>query len=524
VTPLGAGTGNRTAPDPAGKGGVRFARPRVGGSELALAGVLLVGLALRIWLIRAWRPAFLGYPDATGYIDAARVSAGGLLFWNPYRPAGYPLFLTWLHGLDGRLIFAIVVQHAMGLVAALLTYLTVARFARRRWVALLPAAVIALSGSELYLEHAALSETLYTFLTITALWCAARSYGTRGWAEVLWLLVAGVLIGASGPVRSIGVFVGIVIVVWAIATRRGWGRRLLCGSVVAVGIVLSLGGFLVYRHSETRSWGLTATTGETLYARTAVFANCHDFTPPAGTAALCPPNGQPRLGPTAYMFDPRSPALRDFGPPPDPRNGGPYVWAPDSKLEKFAIAAIVNQPWAFAWTTIQGAVKYVAPELGPSNLLEWNHDTLIAQLRNPQIAGLATPELGAYYPQDQTIHHSMTALDDYARAAKVEGPVTAILLLLMLCGFILARGPRRALAGLLGWTTVVMMLAPVALLFYGARYATPAYGPLAAAAAVGLDELVALVSRRSEIAASPRWRRLRTFPRLRHRGLGSRPV
>jgi hypothetical protein len=68
-----------------------------------------------------------------------------------------------------------------------------------------------------------------------------------------------------------------------------------------------------------------------------------------------------------------------------------------------------------------------------------------------------------------------------------------------------------------------MMLAPVALLFYGARYATPAYGPLAATAAVGLDELVELVSRRSRITISLHWRGLKAFPRLRHQAVDPVP-
>src|SRR5947209_13233727 len=126
---------------------------RLGPSEAGLIAVLAAGAALRIWLIHTWRPAFLGYPDAAAYIAAARLKPQGLVFWNPYRPAGYPIFLSWLHAIHGGLTFVIVVQHAIGLLVAVLLYTAVARFARRRWVALLPAIVVAFSGSELYLEH-----------------------------------------------------------------------------------------------------------------------------------------------------------------------------------------------------------------------------------------------------------------------------------------------------------------------------------------------------------------------------------
>lgn len=206
----------------AAKRAVARARARIGGPELALGVVLLVGLGLRVWLIHALRPAFLGYPDATGYIAAARLKPEGLLFWNQYRPAGYPLFLSLLHGIHDGLAFVIDIQHLMGLLTALLLYLAVARFVANRWVAVLPAAVVALSGSQLYLEHSPLSETLYTFLVIAALWCAAHSYGSVGWREQVWLLAAGLLIGLSGPVRSVGVFVALALIGWAAATKRGW--------------------------------------------------------------------------------------------------------------------------------------------------------------------------------------------------------------------------------------------------------------------------------------------------------------
>ncbi len=82
--------------------------------------------------------------------------------------------------------------------------------------------------------------------------------------------------------------------------------------------------------------------------------------------------------------------------------------------------------------------------------------------------------------------------DSYAIHARVEGPLTAVLVILMLAGWVLARGRDRSAAGLLGWTTLVMALAPVALLFYSVRYATPMYGPLAAGAAIGLDQVIGL--------------------------------
>jgi hypothetical protein len=462
---------------------------RLGRTELALAGILLVGAALRLWLTLAWRPAFVGYPDSTTYLYAAQASSQGLIFYNAFRPAGYPLFLTWLHAIYANLTFVVVIQHLMGLLAALLLYLTVARFTVRRWVALLPAAVVAFSGAEIYLEHSALSEALYTLLLVAALWCAGRSVDSQAGRRWLWLGAAGLLIGSSSPVRSIGVVLAPVLIVWAALTVQGRRPRLTAAAVVLLGFCLGLGPYLIYQHSDTGTWGLTRTTGDTLYGRSAFFANCADFTPPPGTSALCQPP-MPGENIDFYLYNPASPAVRLYGiaPPPNPPN---YSWPADKKLEAFALSAISHQPLTYAWSAIEGLVKYVIPGFGTPAMIGWSHSELIVGLHDPtQEAATDHGEVASYYPGEPIVHHSIGALDAYANAARVEGPLTAILLLLMVAGFFASRGRARLLAGLFGWSTTVMIVVPVLVLYYQARYAAPAYGPLAASAAIGLDQVL----------------------------------
>lgn len=462
-------------------------RTRIGRTELALAGILLVGALIRVWLIYAWRPAFVGYPDSSTYLYAAQASGHGLLFWNDYRPAGYPLFLSWLHALDASLTFVITIQHLMGLLAALLLYLTVARFAARRWVALIPAAVVALSGSEIYLEHSALSESLYTLLLVAAIWCAGRSVDSDNVRRALWLGGAGLLIGLSAPVRSTGIFVAPVLIGWAAVTARERWTRIGAAGAVLLGFCVAFFPYLIYQHSYTGTWGLTRATGDTIYARAAIFANCSDFTPPAGTSGLCQPPGSRNQNADWYMFDSGSPAVQLFGiaPSPQPPN---YGWPADSKLESFALSAISHQPLNYLWTTAEGLVKYVDPGFGGPAMIGWSHAQLITGLHAPgPESATDTGEVAAYYPGQRITHHGLGALDAYANAARVEGALTVILVLLMVAGFVLTTGRARVAAGLFGWTTLAMVLAPVLLLFYDARYATPAYGPLAAGAAIGLD-------------------------------------
>lgn len=459
---------------------------------VGLGLVLLAGAAVRAWLLKTWSPAFLGYPDEGSYIIQAHAYGQGLLFSNPYRPAGYPLFLVVLHAIRTGLRFLVEVQHLLGLLTAALLYVSVARVVRHRVTALLPAAVVAFSATQIFLEHSVLSETLYTLLVVGGLTCAARSVQATRVVEVLWLTAAGALIGLSAPVRSVGVFVAPVVIVWAAASRPGGARRLRAGVVVLIGVAIPLGWYLVAQHAITRTWGLTRTSGETLYARTAIFADCRDFTPPVETAPLCPPRRGSPQGATYYMFAPASPSLRAFGAPPDP---GLSAWPPDAKLGTFARAAILHQPGEYLWTTLQGLVKYVDPSLGTSAMIEWAQPTLLAQLKGSSFTPGVIGAVAAYYPGAPYHAGDLTALDEYASLARVEGPVTAILLVLMLIGMA-SRARARPVAWLYGTATLMMMVAPVALLFYGARYATPAYGPLAAGAAIGLDAAVARIAGR----------------------------
>ncbi len=92
------------------------ARPRaravtLSGPELALAGLALAAVALRLWLMLGYGPAFLGFGDSHEYVTAA---AHGV-FADVQKPAGYPIFLAALHLISDGLAFTILVQHALGI-------------------------------------------------------------------------------------------------------------------------------------------------------------------------------------------------------------------------------------------------------------------------------------------------------------------------------------------------------------------------------------------------------------------------
>ena len=103
------------------------------------------------------------------------------------------MFLRLLHAIAPHLILVVLVQHALGLLAAVLFFLAVRRCGGPRGLGLAPAAIIALGGDELFLEHAALSEALFIFLLSAMLYCAVRASD------------GGLPVGRSGrPVRRVG--------------------------------------------------------------------------------------------------------------------------------------------------------------------------------------------------------------------------------------------------------------------------------------------------------------------------------
>ena len=459
---------------------------------LALAVLALIGVAVRAYLVYEYQPGFVGYDDSRGYL-ATLIAPN--LYWQPIRPAGYPIFLLLARDMSSHLRSAIVLQHALGVATAILLYLAVAHVAHRRWVALLPAAVILLGGSQLYLEHAVVTESVFTFLVALALWSATRSI--TGVRREAWLLFAGIAIGAAVTLRSVGITLIPAFVLWAVCARTPvvW-RRLTAPLAVMLGVLATLGPYLLDQHHAIGSWGLTRTTGWTLAARMATFADCTKFTPPAGTEGLCrdplPPSKRPNA--VAYQFNSAlSPAIRTFGVPvADYRisDKARLQFKPDGLERRFAIAVLTHQFGTYLASIGDGVIKYVNPRWGSARTLEWPQSTLIDELHNQGTENVSLAEASIAYKQPLAfVRRDPAPLSGYAKVVNFEGWPTVLLAILMVTGWIFARANARSASGLLGLTTVTLIVSPVALLFYGARYAAPMYGPLAASAALGLDSL-----------------------------------
>jgi hypothetical protein len=460
---------------------------------IALGVLVLAGIGLRILVMTAARPAFLGYVDSILYIGAAQRS----IFDDPGRPAGYPMFLWLTHVLNGSLSFTILVQHALGIVTALLLFSTVRRVAPAAW-GLIPAAVVLLAGPQILLEHAPVSEAVFVPLVAGACYCAVRSLDDR---PAAWAAAAALLAAMAVCLRSVGLLVPLILVAWLLVATSGTLKTRLRVGALALGCaVLVIGGYVVAAQRATGyvNPGLSRIGSLALYARTMTFADCNRFTPPAGTAGLCDPRPPSlRPGPFYYSSDADSPPVRAFGPLVLLRP------AQDKQIRAFAVRAIVHQPFDY--------VRDVGTDL--TRLWSSQHNPLRSGLTytawREELVRTPEPNLTElvrrwYSTGTQAVRAgSLDAMRRYEEQTRLEGPRLFLLILLALAGVPFARGRRLAAGILLIGVSVATIVAPVAFGFFDARYPVPGYGPLAAAGAIGAATLTELVRARLQQRRAP---------------------
>lgn len=448
----------------------------------ALAGLLLAGAALRAVVMFTAAPALLGYPDSYFYIRAAHHQ----LFSDPGHTAGYAVFLRVLHGIDPHLLVVVLVQHLLGVVTGVLLFLTVRRAGVRGWPAVLPAAVILLGGPVVLLEQAPMSETLFAALQAGMLYAAVRPLDGH---PLAWGAGAGALAGLAALVRPVALISLPFLAAWLLIATHGHGRglrRAAPAGIATLVAALLLVGYVVVQDGQTGRPGLVQASGWYLYARAAPFAECGEFDPPPGTAHLCQ-RSEPsrRPGPNDYIFDAKSPAVKAYG--------SPYTASAsaNAELASFGRAVVLHQP--LDW------LEQVATEELPRFVLSgrqvredqgMGYGALATTLATPPTKEMAVEAGASYRDADGSSgRHDLDPLRSYERWARLDGPLAALAILLAVAGLALARGRQRAVALLLVGVGVGGMLGSALSLFYDARYAIAAWGPLAAAAAIGVAAL-----------------------------------
>lgn len=277
--------------------------------------VVAVGVVLRVLAWFAYQPALM-FGDSFRYLSNIGVyDPGGI------QPIGYELFILtptlWADGLE--LVAAL--QHVAGVGSAIALYALTLRHGANRWLAALAATPLLLDGYQLQIEQLIMSDSWQQVLLVALLWILLGAGAPNPRRAAL----AGLLLGVAVMLRLVAISLVVPAVCYLIIaggawrswrTWRGWktiGARTL-GFVAAFGVIIV--GYGWYFHVHTGEWGLTRTTGQVLYGRTAVVADCDKLILDRLTELACPkePLGQRRKL-DDYAHIQREATFRDRFPP-----------------------------------------------------------------------------------------------------------------------------------------------------------------------------------------------------------------
>ena len=452
----------------------------------ALAALLLVGLGARLWLMLDYRPAYLSSNDSARFLHFAHVDDG--MYKDTFGPTGYAAFLKVLRVFSDQLEFTVVVQHLIGVAAALLLYAAMRRCGAPAWAAAIPAGVVLLSGDQLYMEHTLLSEAPFLPLLAAGLYAAVRALDDP--RRLRWLALAGALFASTALFRNVGMILPPVLVAWALVAMR---PRLASAGVAAAAAAAVLGVYAIGAALDGDNTGWTATSGWNAYGRSAPFADCDRFREPPGTESLCekrPPDERP--GSLFYLWYDGSPARAKYGHPP---NG-------QETLGEFGRRAILAQPFDY--------VKTVAAELPRFLNPTWHKKTYSGGGWFLMSRRGATSEQRVLFQLSRDYDHgrfspgsSGEVIGDWQRIQRGGGVVPGLMVLFALVGAFAARGVALrglALFGLSGAALVVMPAATLSLL---GRYTVPPTPVVAAAGALGAWALVERLRARRHSAPAP---------------------
>ena len=423
----------------------------------------------------------MGWPDAASYMDVSQ----GELFSSTLRPAGYPLLLKGLYALAPTLSLVVFVHHMLGLASAALLYLAVAWSGAPRLLGLVPAAILALGGDFMFLEHSPISESPFIFLVAAALYAGIRAQEGK---SLRWAALCGLAFALAASVRVVGGPLLVVVGLWALGSSGLASRRRLCVLAVgAAGAAAVLVPYYVAEYAAVGDTGLSRNGVWNVYGRVAPFADCSKFTPPPGTERLCESTSRPRR-PFTYQYTFNwyySPAVRYFG--------NPHSATPEQtgQVAAFARAVIVGQPFDYAEEVGAGLLRYVAPESfrgyggGPSYDDLVHGPILFNRLFRRQGLGVAREHGYTDAGGFGVDHGLLDTLRAYESATRIQGALFVLIALLSLAAPLLTAGRARSAAllfALVGWTLSVV---PVATVEFSVRTGLPGFGALGAAAALG---------------------------------------
>ncbi len=230
----------------------------------ALLLILLASLALKLALVWAVRDMGCLADECDYLLLAQRLAFGeGFQEIRGYLwPPGYVGFLAGCLDLFGPHRFVPrLIQVGLSTVTVFAVFVIARRFHGER-TALLAAALVAFYPNLIAFSHLLWSETLYIFLSITALAIILRR------ERLDWRLAAaaGVLLGLAALVRSLGFYVAVLVFLWMLWQARREPRRAATALILMATVALTIAPWTARNWVRyQRLWVIDATTGQNLY-------------------------------------------------------------------------------------------------------------------------------------------------------------------------------------------------------------------------------------------------------------------
>lgn len=449
-----------------------------GRAGYVLLGLIFAGVVLRLVAVASW------WPTTPTLDDGYQLYAESNPFTDPQHPGGYPLILAGLGLVTHEVAVPVLLQHLGGIASALLLFAATRRVAASAWAGLLPAAIVLLNPDQVFLEHAIMSESWSVLTTSIGLYAVVRAFDQPDpWWR--WPVLAGMALGLGVPIRSAGLLLIPVAVLVLLLCRerplRGWGEHWRAPAATAVAAAAVLFAFATANAAFGERFGIGPSPGWYLYGRVAQFADCSEFTPPAGTESLCEERpADQRPGAFYYLFDPEAPAPSRFG----------AFGEQDGLVGEWAGRAVRAQPGDFlaaAWEYLRG---YYVPSAKPEGGGEL--DPQLDFTRENYVFVPAIEQGLEEFYNDFTLHERRAGLEflrGWHHVTRFGATMLSITTALALIGLVV--GTRRSRVGVLlfGVGGLALLLAPVLTGNYVGRYTVPMAGPLFAASAITLVAL-----------------------------------
>ena len=441
-------------------------------------GALALGIAIRVVVVYAYRPALL-YTDTFAYLSSARS-----LRLLPERTIGYSFFLRpfvlGFHHLTTAMSAVQIVQHVIGLALAVAVYAFLRRRGLPGWGATLAALPLLLDPLELVLEAYVLSDLLFAAFLVAAV---LALFWDRRPGRVA-VAVAGLMIGFATIVRGAGTFLAIAFVVALLFLRVPWRR--VVAFLVAFAVPVA-----AYSFAYLGQHGQFATTGagpDFLYARIAPFADCDSpsLQLTGEQRQLCPsqPIGE-RKDVNQFRWDADSP-LQTVKTPPGLSH--------EQLVSGFNKAVLRAQPLDYASAVLKDIARGFAPTRHeqvagyPSAYWLFAGDYWMGSVDTG--AGVKDPIM------QQVSAHTGAAgfLAHYRTYLYLPGPLAALLLLLGLVAALgfgrSRRSGNRVLIGTATGACLLVLATGAALSSFSWRYQLPQIALVPMAGALAIAALV----------------------------------